>query len=61
MFSVGSNGVYRGDGHFLLCYKKGNGGYYILESAHYYNENKPYTFNLVFNNIHQGIFAIGAK
>ena len=44
MFSVSSNGVYSGAGHYILCYKKDSKGYYIVESGKYYDSTKPYSW-----------------
>lgn len=59
IFSIKGNGIYRGDGHFIMCYKKDNSGYYVLESARYYNENTPYKYNQVFSPGNQGVFVLG--
>lgn len=60
--SIDANGIYTGDGHFILCVgTNGNGGYYVQESAHYYQSDKPYTFNQVFSPGVQGPFVIGTN
>lgn len=60
IFSIKANGIYRGNGHFIMCYKKDNSeGYYVLESGRFYNENKPYSFNEVFSPGNQGVFVLG--
>lgn len=63
VFSVGYNGIYKGDGHYILCYGRDENGYYILDSSprEYYTPDKPYEFGEVFNNLHQGIFVLGNK
>ena len=45
MFSVSSNGIYTGAGHYILCYKRDGQGYYIVESGHYYDSDKPYSYD----------------
>lgn len=60
--SINANGIYTGDGHFILCVgTNGNGGYYVQESAHYYQSDKAYTFNQVFSAGNQGPFVIGTS
>ena len=59
IFSIGYNGIYTGQGHFIMCYKRDEKGYYVLESGSYYNDSKPYDFNQVFTSGSQGIFALG--
>ena len=59
IFSIGYNGIYTGKGHFIMCYKRDEKGYYVLESGSYYNDSKPYDFNQVFTSGSQGIFALG--
>lgn len=59
IFSINYNGIYTGKGHFIMCYKKDGKGYYVLESARYYDDKKPYAFNQVFTSGQQGVFALG--
>ena len=59
IFSVGSNGVYTGDGHYIICYGREGDKYYVIDSIPVYQMDVLYDYNKVFKNIHQGIFAIG--
>lgn len=59
IFSINYNGIYTGEGHFIMCYKRDQKGYYVLESGKYYDESKPYAFSQVFTPGTQGIFALG--
>lgn len=60
IFSVTDNGIYTGKGHYIMCNGRSeNGGYYVLESAHYYETDRPYAFNQVFTPGNQGIFVLG--
>lgn len=46
MFSISYSGIYNDAvGHYILCYKKDNRGYYIVESGKYYDSNTPYTWS----------------
>lgn len=58
--SIDANGIYTGGGHFIMCVgTDGKGGYYVQESAHYYQTDKAYTFSQVFSPGVQGPFVIG--
>ncbi len=59
IFSITRNGIYTGDGHFIMCNGRSGDSYYVLESGHYYETDKPYAFNQVFTAGVQGVFAIG--
>lgn len=60
IFSVKANDIYTGDGHYIMCNGKDEtGGYYVLESAHYYETDRPYAFEQVFTPGNQGIFVLG--
>lgn len=59
IFSIKANGIYTGDGHFIMCVGRQDNNYYVLESGRYYQTDKPYTFNQVFSRGNQGIFALG--
>ncbi len=59
IFSIKANGIYTGDGHFIMCVGRQGDKYYVLESGHYYDTDRPYAFNQVFTYGSQGIFALG--
>lgn len=51
-FSTGYNGIYTGQGHYMLCYGSDGDKYYCMESSHYYEVDKEYTYDEVFGGIH---------
>ena len=59
IFSIKSNGIYTGDGHYIMCYGREGDKYYVLESANYYIPDRAYEFDKVFTNGSQGIFVLG--
>lgn len=61
IFSIKANGIYTGNGHFIMCVGREGTSYYVLESGHYYNTDKPYAFGQVFSNGVQGVFVLGRK
>ncbi len=52
-FSTGANGIYTGEGHYMLCYGGDGTNYYCMESSIYYEVDKDYTFDEVFSGLHQ--------
>lgn len=54
MFSVSSNGVYTGAGHYILCYRRDNKGYYIVESGRFYDPSKPYSYEKTMGSSNNG-------
>lgn len=52
-FSTGANGIYTGEGHYMLCYGGDGDKYYCMESSNYYEVDKDYTFDEVFSGLHQ--------
>lgn len=61
IFSIRANGIYTGEGHFIMCHGRSGDNYYVLDSAsrEYYKTNQPYKYNQVFTIGSQGIFALG--
>lgn len=59
IFSIKSNGIYTGGGHFIMCYGREGDNYYVIESGRYYITDRGYSFNQVFTAGSQGIFALG--
>ena len=59
IFSIKSNGIYTGDGHYIMCYGRNGDKYYVLESANYYIPDRAYEFDEVFTDGSQGIFVLG--
>lgn len=59
IFSIDANGIYTGGGHFIMCNGRSGDQYYVLESGHYYETNKGYTYNQVFSPGVQGVFVLG--
>lgn len=44
MFSIYSNGIYSGKGHYILVYKHDENGYYVVESGHFYDSDTAYSY-----------------
>lgn len=59
IFSIDANGIYTGGGHFIMCNGRSGDQYYVLESGHYYETDKGYTYNQVFSPGVQGVFVLG--
>lgn len=59
IFSIGANGIYTGQGHYIMCYGRDKDNYYVIESAMYYETDRPYTYNQVFSPGNVGVYALG--
>lgn len=63
IFSIRANGIYTGNGHFIMCPGRVGDKYYVLESSgfNYYKTNQAYSFNQVFTPGVSGVFVLGKK
>ena len=59
IFSITNNGIYTGNGHFIMCNGREGDKYYVLESGSYYQTDRGYTYNQVFSAGSQGVFILG--
>lgn len=59
IFSIKANGIYTGNGHFIMCYGRNQDNYFVLESGRYYVQDRGYAFNQVFTQGNQGVFVLG--